>query len=200
AGPTVVMEHSMNAQSRLPRERVALGRYSFDLEASQLHAGTRRVPLPPKACALLAFLVANRERLVSREEIMQTLWPSGFVQDGNLTQTIYLLRKALADEPRVRIQNMPRRGYRLHVEMPERRRSPLPLAVAAALLLALLLIDPGMRNSMPPAAQQAYQLALYHLERPDELTLSAKYFLQVERLAPRAPQGYAGVAIIDAMY
>ncbi|HEV3153127.1 MAG TPA: winged helix-turn-helix domain-containing protein [Candidatus Baltobacteraceae bacterium] len=190
----------MNAQSPLPAERVPLGRYSFDREASQLYAGTRRVPLPPKACALLAFLVANRGRLVSRDEIMQTLWPSGFVQDGNLTQTIYLLRKALADEPRVRIQNLPRRGYRLQIEMPERRRSPLPFATAAALLLALALIDPGMRNPMPPAAQQAYRLALYHLQRPDELTLSVKYFFQVERIAPRAPQGYAGAAIVDAMY
>lgn len=70
--------------------------------------------LTPKALELLVVLVRNSGNLVSKEELMKAAWPDTFVEEGNLTQNISLLRKALgADlEDRPYIETMSKRGYR----------------------------------------------------------------------------------------
>ena len=70
--------------------------------------------LPPKAFALLDLLVSNAGRLVTKQRIMETLWPDTFVEEANLANLIALIRKTLAD-PRERpayIQTVSKRGYR----------------------------------------------------------------------------------------
>lgn len=70
--------------------------------------------ITPKAFQVLQILVENHGHLVEREEILNTVWAGSFVEEGNLTFTIRLLRKALGDEkqnPRF-IETVPRRGYR----------------------------------------------------------------------------------------
>src|SRR6185295_16253938 len=58
------------------------------------------------------LLVENRERVVSKDELMKALWPDSFVEDSNLSQNIFVLRKALGDSQQKRyIQTIPGRGY-----------------------------------------------------------------------------------------
>src|SRR5215469_15405155 len=71
-------------------------------------------PLTPKAFELLVFLVSNPGRLVTKDQIMDALWPGSFVEDANITVLISSLRKVLGksaiDEPY--IQTVPKKGYR----------------------------------------------------------------------------------------
>lgn len=72
------------------------------------------VPLTPKQFDLLVVLVENRGHVVEKERLMEEVWPSTAVEEGNLTVHISMLRKALEEGtngPRY-IQTLPRRGYR----------------------------------------------------------------------------------------
>jgi Tol biopolymer transport system component/DNA-binding winged helix-turn-helix (wHTH) protein len=72
------------------------------------------VPLTPKAFELLLVLVRMSGRVVGKDELMKEVWPNTFVEEGNLTQHIFALRKALGEshnEPQY-IETIPRRGYR----------------------------------------------------------------------------------------
>ncbi len=72
------------------------------------------VPLTHKAFELLLLLVENGGRLVSKEELMSTVWRDSFVEDANLTQTISVLRKTLGENPNQHrfIVTEPGKGYR----------------------------------------------------------------------------------------
>jgi TolB-like protein/DNA-binding winged helix-turn-helix (wHTH) protein/Tfp pilus assembly protein PilF len=77
------------------------------------------VPLQPKAFDTLLALVENSDRVVLKEDLMKTVWPDTFVEESNLTQNIFVLRKALgetAGEHRY-IITLPGRGYRLAGEV-----------------------------------------------------------------------------------
>jgi eukaryotic-like serine/threonine-protein kinase len=71
------------------------------------------VSLTPKAFDVLLFLVQNPNRLVTKEELLQAVWGDTFVEEGNLTQYISLLRKALGDnsEDARLIVTIARKGY-----------------------------------------------------------------------------------------
>jgi DNA-binding winged helix-turn-helix (wHTH) protein len=69
--------------------------------------------LTPKAFDTLLFLLEHRDRVVSKEELLSTLWSDAVVEEATLSQHIYKIRKALNDEDGVRyIATVPRRGYR----------------------------------------------------------------------------------------
>ncbi len=71
------------------------------------------VPLTPKAAELLLFLIQNRGQILSKNELLDTVWGNSFVEDANLSQTIFVLRKTLGEDtknPRF-ILTAPNRGY-----------------------------------------------------------------------------------------
>ena len=71
------------------------------------------VPLTPKAVELLIYLVENRGRVLSKDELLENVWNNSFVEEANLSQTIFVLRKALGEDihqPRF-ILTAPNRGY-----------------------------------------------------------------------------------------
>jgi eukaryotic-like serine/threonine-protein kinase len=87
----------------------------FDLDAEQrlVHRDGIKIALPPKAFDLLLYLVQNPLRPLTKEELLRAVWPDSFVEEGNLTQNIFLLRKALStsrDNFRY-IVTLPGRGY-----------------------------------------------------------------------------------------
>lgn len=71
------------------------------------------VPLTPKVFDLLLLLVESHGHVIEKEKLMNEIWPGMFVEEGNLTQNISVLRKILDDgEGHQYIQTIPRRGYR----------------------------------------------------------------------------------------
>ncbi|HEY0365683.1 MAG TPA: winged helix-turn-helix domain-containing protein, partial [Pyrinomonadaceae bacterium] len=72
------------------------------------------VPLTPKVFEILVTLVEHGGQVVAKDDLMKRVWPNTFVEEGNLTQNISLLRKALGESPGgvQFIETVPRRGYR----------------------------------------------------------------------------------------
>ncbi|HKY28455.1 MAG TPA: winged helix-turn-helix domain-containing protein [Pyrinomonadaceae bacterium] len=72
------------------------------------------IPLKPKVFDTLLLLVENRERILDKDEMLRRLWPDTVVEESNLSQNVYLLRKALCEETEGAkyIETMPKRGYR----------------------------------------------------------------------------------------
>lgn len=70
------------------------------------------VPLTPKAFALLVLLVEHAGSAVSKDQILDTLWPARFVIEANLTKHIWMLRRALGGGDDDYIKTVPKLGYR----------------------------------------------------------------------------------------
>src|SRR5262247_581948 len=90
------------------------GRFSLNTAERVLLRDKEPVPLTPKAFDILLTLVENSGRIVEKDDLMRKVWPNTFVEEGNLTQNVSLLRKALGESasgPQF-IETVPRRGYR----------------------------------------------------------------------------------------
>ena len=90
------------------------GPYRFDSGMRILTQAGETISLTPKAADILMLLVQNAGQLVEKDELLKEVWPNTFVEEANLSQNIFRLRRALGDEravPRY-IETVPRRGYR----------------------------------------------------------------------------------------
>jgi eukaryotic-like serine/threonine-protein kinase len=84
------------------------------------------VPLTPKVFDTLLALVQNSGQPISRDELMKAVWPDSFVEEGNLTQNIFVLRKTLGNANRY-IVTIPGRGYQFVekvFEVAEKEQAP----------------------------------------------------------------------------
>jgi len=93
------------------------GPYCLNLSLLRLTREGEKISLTPKAAEILALLVTNAGQVVAKDFLLKEVWPNTFVEDANLSQNIFLLRRALGDErdgpngPKY-IETVPRRGYR----------------------------------------------------------------------------------------
>src|SRR6201996_3857839 len=79
------------------------------------------VPLTPKTFQILLVLVRHGKEIVTKDDLMKTVWPDTFVEEANLSRNIFMLRKALGETAQDHryIVTVPGRGYRLaeHVHL-----------------------------------------------------------------------------------
>lgn len=96
-----------------------IGEFFLDPANRVLRYGEAPVSLSPKAFDALVYLVRNPGRLLTRDELMQALWPDSYVEEGNLSVHIFQVRKALgtAADGRAYIQTVPKKGYRFNGEV-----------------------------------------------------------------------------------
>ncbi len=89
--------------------------------------------LTPKAFDILVALLERRDRVVDKAELMKLVWPDSFVEEANLSQTIFVLRKTLGEAPDGRpfIDTAPRRGYRFAAAVREASAEPAGAAHVA---------------------------------------------------------------------
>lgn len=73
---------------------------TFDSDTRQLWTGKREVRLSPKAFDLLALLITNRPRAVSKAEIRDHLWPGTYVSESSLPSLVSEIRDVIADHRR----------------------------------------------------------------------------------------------------
>jgi TolB-like protein/DNA-binding winged helix-turn-helix (wHTH) protein/tetratricopeptide (TPR) repeat protein len=107
-----------------PPRAYVFGPYRLELPTQRLLRNGEPVSLTPKAFQTLLALIERRDRVVDKGELMRVVWPDSFVEEANLTQTIFVLRRTLGDSPDGRpfIDTMPRRGYRFVADV----RSEIP--------------------------------------------------------------------------
>jgi DNA-binding winged helix-turn-helix (wHTH) protein len=87
------------------------GPFRLDPAERKLLRGNEIVALTPKAFDTLHLLVRNSGHLLEKDELITMLWPDTFVEEGSLSNNIFLLRNALGENPEY-IETVPRRGYR----------------------------------------------------------------------------------------
>ena len=141
----------------LPATKARLYRFDgFTVDAGRrlLLRADELVPINPKAFELLLALIENRGRVLTKDELLEQLWPNQSVEEGNLTVHMSALRKALGErrgENRF-VVTVPGRGYEFVAaltsdavvpsaivpDVPPPRRSHAPAWVVAAALTALL--------------------------------------------------------------
>lgn len=88
--------------------------FTVDLERLELRRGSDIVPIEQKNFDLLALLIENRHRVLTKDEIFTAIWPNVFVTDASLSTAISQVRKALGDtgEKQTHIKTIRGRGFR----------------------------------------------------------------------------------------
>lgn len=116
------------------------GPFRLDEEQLLLSLGDEPMALGPKVVETLLALVARPNEVLSKSELLDKVWPEGFVEEANLAQNVYVIRKTLRAHWNVEaIATVPRRGYRFVA----------PVAVAAAPSPAVL--EPAALEAVIPA-------------------------------------------------
>jgi predicted ATPase/DNA-binding winged helix-turn-helix (wHTH) protein len=97
-----------------PSQIFEFGAFRLDLKDRLLTRGHKQIALTPKAFEVLVFLIERRGHLVEKDELMRKVWPDSFVEEGNLSRTIWMLRKAMGEgeNGEEMIQTVPKYGYR----------------------------------------------------------------------------------------
>src|SRR5215469_12443889 len=90
------------------------GPFRLDPSQEELLEGTRKVPLTPKAYQTLLVLVESRGRTLSKDELLQKVWPDAFVEEATVAQELLPPRKHLPQgrETAQYIDTVPKKGYR----------------------------------------------------------------------------------------
>jgi pimeloyl-ACP methyl ester carboxylesterase/DNA-binding winged helix-turn-helix (wHTH) protein/class 3 adenylate cyclase len=104
-------------------------RFQLDLSTGRLSGESGPIPLAPKALAVLEYLAARPGRLISKDELLEAIWPGVFLGDGVLKVCVSEIRRALDDDarkPRI-IETAHRRGYRFIAEVVGSSPRPAPL-------------------------------------------------------------------------
>ena len=111
----------MNYKGTAPETAETSGRlwrfadYEFDELARELRVKGRAVDLESKPLDILLQLLLHAGEVVTKEELLESVWPDVMVVDGSLATAVSKLRKGMGDEDHPAIVTVPRVGYRLAV-------------------------------------------------------------------------------------
>jgi eukaryotic-like serine/threonine-protein kinase len=179
--------------------RYRFGEFLVDVGARTLFHGSERLAITARVFDTLVLLLERAGAVVAREEFFRRVWQETAVEDGNLTQAIFVLRKLLADPDQRIIVTLPGRGYMFtapvetiqtaakqetstatlspriaHRSAWRFRNLPLIPAVVGVALLAFAIVSVSMRfNGMRSAAPlPATQTVRFRVPIPETLHLS----------------------------
>ena len=106
--------------TRLVNNLYEFDEFRLDVRHRALLRRKELVPLTPKAFETLLVLVQNNGQLMTKDELMKAVWPDSFVEDANLTQTVFVLRRALGETREQRyIMTLQGQGYRFVADVKE---------------------------------------------------------------------------------
>jgi DNA-binding winged helix-turn-helix (wHTH) protein len=136
--------------------RYGFGPFLLDTETLILFRGEERISVTPKAIETLRVLLENPGRVVDKRELLTCVWGEVYVEEANLTQIIFALRRSLGETPRDHrfIVPVPGKGYRFVAEVTRDEtsfQSPQP---------AVPNVAPGAKLSRYISSRQAHFLLL----------------------------------------
>src|SRR4029078_9857854 len=106
-------------------KRYALGEYELEPDSFSLNREQTPVPISRKRFQILLYLIEQRHKVVTRQELVARCWDAPEVYEENLTKTISEIRRALDDQqkPHRCIETLPAIGYRYIGPVEERERT-----------------------------------------------------------------------------
>lgn len=116
---SIQSQFKINAANSIDGTVYEFENFRLSVANLMLYRDNEAVALAPKVVETLLALIERRGEIVSKREMMKRLWADSFVEDANLTQNIYLLRKTLGkgSDERDLIETFRRRGYRFTGEI-----------------------------------------------------------------------------------
>jgi DNA-binding winged helix-turn-helix (wHTH) protein/Tol biopolymer transport system component len=93
------------------RRQYRFGAFVLDLDTGFLRRNGQDVPLRPKSFDVLTYLVVHHGKLVTKNELVEAVWPDTAVTDNSLSQCLFEIRRALDDDSQTAIRTVARRGY-----------------------------------------------------------------------------------------
>jgi TolB-like protein len=107
-----------------------LAEHVLDTDRHELRHGSELVAVEPQVLDLLAYLVHNRDRVVSKDDLIASVWGGRIVSDGTLTSRVYAARKAIGDSGREQklIRTVARRGVRFVGDVRVQSNGHAPMA------------------------------------------------------------------------
>jgi DNA-binding winged helix-turn-helix (wHTH) protein len=150
------------------------GPFELDELRFELRRTGRRLPAQPKVIDLLIFLVKHRDRVVSKDELLDNIWPGVTVCEASLSQVVSLARKLLGDGPRTQdyLRTVRGRGFQFVAPMasvPQRQAhwsQTLDLAEGDRRCVIVQLIDGELQVSLLPWVGASVTPLLGHRELP----------------------------------
>lgn len=133
------------------RRSYEFGPFRLDAPGPVLFRDDRMVPLAPKAASTLLLLVENAGKTLDKDDLLKEVWPDAFVEEGSLTRTISLLRKALGETDQEYIVTVSKRGYRFAAPVATRGEKA-PVSSEQAFVLVVLPFE----NLSGDAAQEYF--------------------------------------------
>src|SRR5215831_4296146 len=122
--------------------------YILDTDRRELRRGTAVIPVQPQVFDLLEYLISNRERVVTKDDMLDAIWGGRIVSESALTTRINAARAALSDngEEQRLIRTLPRKGIRF-VGMVREARESLDTDVVSV-------TDTGLNEPIAPRQEQ----------------------------------------------
>ncbi len=104
--------------------RFLFGDYALDTDRRELQSGAAVVPVTPQVFDLLDYLIRNRERVVSKDDLIDAIWNGRSVSDAALTTRLNAVRSAIGDSGQQQrlIKTLPRKGFRFVASVLETQR------------------------------------------------------------------------------
>jgi DNA-binding winged helix-turn-helix (wHTH) protein/Flp pilus assembly protein TadD len=195
------------------------GRFRLVLSGRILELDGERIPLTPKVVDTLLVLLENANQVVTKEQLMQAVWPDVTVVESGLTRNISTLRKALEAglDDGFYLETIPRRGYRFLVDVQqEREGTALPdpppaartvgrrsevwiwlLGGTVTVTMSLLTIANVQKAEPPISTDPALRIGehlLYKLA-PHETRQASEHFERAIANKPDSAAAHAGLSI-----
>jgi len=162
------------------------GPFAFDAVRRRLSRDGQAIAVPPKALDVLEALLEQRGRMVEKADLMDRVWPGVAVEDANLTQSIFMLRRVLGDNPADSryISTVARRGYRFVGAATE---APVDGAPDG---------HPRVHRTANLEAYYAYVKGRHHWSKrhADAVRAAISFFRQAIDLDPTYALAYVGLA------
>ena len=181
--------------------RYRFGPFVLDPAIRQLARETTPIPLPPKAFDILVLLVRRRERVISKQELLDAIWPDTAVIENTLTQRIREIRDALGDdaqEPQW-VKTASRVGYRFIGEVVEETIAAVPAEIAVippVPVVATQGVDEPAgiaKRGRPPSSRGIYAAGLGVIALTG---LVAWFFGTTRSAAPAVESGIDSIAVL----
>jgi DNA-binding winged helix-turn-helix (wHTH) protein len=145
------------------------GDYVLDTQCHELHHTGEPIKLRRKVFQVLAYLLAHRERVVPKQELLEHLWPDQFVGDEALLSCIRALRKALGERGRTPhfVRTLHGQGYRFVAAVEEQAHLPVDAAPPALPLHGVVRVTHQTALAAPPLAPPLPDTRSISVEAPD---------------------------------
>jgi Tol biopolymer transport system component/DNA-binding winged helix-turn-helix (wHTH) protein len=150
----IYSEFNLNVPSDSVRVVYVFEEFRVDATRRMLYRAADELALPPKAVDTLLALIERRGEIVSKDELMKTIWTDTIVEESNLAHYLHVLRKTLGCMPDGKpfIETLRRRGYRFTAEIRVIEQSAAP--------------KPKDHDPMPGSEPKILQFADWRHENP----------------------------------